>query len=90
MGVLQLIFMKGVIWLSFGVNICFILFTPFSIINLILLVIVGSYFIAYTVSFTNKINYGFMSKSWYLYLNLLILTFIVRYFFQLFCLPNYE
>lgn len=90
LGLLQLLFMKSIIWISFAVNICFLLFTPYSLINMILLLIVGLFFIIYTFASITTIDYRFMTKCWYIYLNLLYLTFIVRYFFQLICLPSYS
>lgn len=74
--------MKTIIWITFTLNICFILFTPFSFINLGLFIFVGGFFVYYTNQFTKeRVNYFIMSRCWYIYLNTLILAFIIRYIF---------
>jgi hypothetical protein len=59
-GLLYLSYLRFIIWVSFAVNLGFLLFTAFSFINTFLLVIVGSIFCYYVSSLIEGVNYNRM------------------------------
>ncbi len=81
LGIYSLIFMKSIIWVTFTIDFCLVIFTPFSVLNSFILVVLTIIFIYFVHSQMNGVNFKVMKNLWYIYLNILVLAFIVRYFF---------
>jgi hypothetical protein len=75
-------YLKCIIWISFFVNILFILLEPFSIINLLLFICVGMLLCYYASNQIDGVNFKRMRILWYVYLNILVIVFVIRYTMQ--------
>ncbi|CAD8168379.1 unnamed protein product [Paramecium pentaurelia] len=87
-GILETIYGHSLIWTAYVVNICFLLFTPYSYLNNLLLLYIGIVFLYHVKSINFKINYIKLRLLWYIYMYLLLIAFAYRYLFSFFCVPD--
>ena len=79
--ILKLLLMRILIWTAYIINLIDMFYSPYSYINTILLLYIGISFLYYVSKIMTNINYNTIYKIWYVYLNLLIFSFLLRYCF---------
>ncbi|CAD8150413.1 unnamed protein product [Paramecium octaurelia] len=87
-GIIETLYGHSLIWTAYVINICFLLFTPYSYLNNVLLLYIGIVFIYHVKSINSQINYIKLRLLWYIYMQLLLLAFTYRYLFSFFCVPD--
>lgn len=65
---METLFGHTLIWIGYAVNLCFLLFTPYSYLNNILLFYLGIVFLYHVKSINSEINYSKLRICFYWYL----------------------
>ncbi|CAK80274.1 unnamed protein product (macronuclear) [Paramecium tetraurelia] len=89
-GILETMYGHSLIWAAYVVNICFLLFTPYSYLNNLLLLYIGIVFLYHVKSINSQINYIRLRTLWYIYMYFLLIAFSYRYLFSFFCVPDLD